>query len=390
MAKKRSFGRIRQLRSGRWQARYPGPDGIDRPAPYTFERKRDAQVWLTNKEAEILRDDWIDPDAAKVGFKDYAEAWVRERPNLRPKTVELYDYLLRLHLLSTFGGGSVADVREAHVRRWRRERLDSGVSAVTVAKSYRLLKSIMSTAVDDRLIRRNPCRIKGAGQESSPERPVLSVEQVYAVADAVPPRYRGLVLLATFGSLRWGEAIALRRGDLDLEARTVRVERQGTEIVNGDLITSSPKTAAGKRTVTIPEVIVPDLRWQLERFAQRGQAGLVFTAPQGGPLRRSNFRRVWAKAIKRAGAPGVRFHDLRHTGNTMTAAAGASLRELMERMGHASSRAALLYQHATNDRHRAIAGALGAYAKQELQAAKDARTDEQSGTQRARGDGEAS
>ena len=97
----------------------------------------------------------------------------------------------------------MADIREPDVRRWRKKLLDAQVSAVTVAKAYRLLKAIFNTAVDDGLIRRNPCRIKGAGQEKSPERPVLTVPQVYALADAVPDRYRALVLLTVFGSLRW-------------------------------------------------------------------------------------------------------------------------------------------------------------------------------------------
>ena len=97
---------------------------------------------------------------------------------------------------------AIADINEARIRRWRKEPLDAGVSAVTLAKAYRLLKAIMNTAVDDGLIRRNPCRVKGAGQERSPERPVLTVAQVYALADAIDPRYQALVLPGALGSLR--------------------------------------------------------------------------------------------------------------------------------------------------------------------------------------------
>ncbi len=137
-------------------------------------------------------------------FGSYARDWIEERPGLRPKTIELYRYLLRSHLGPAFSARALADIREPDVRRWRRNLLDAQVSAVTVAKAYRLLKAIFNTAVDDGLIRRNPCRIKGAGQEKSPERPVLTVPQVYALADAVGGRYRALVLLGVFGSLRWG------------------------------------------------------------------------------------------------------------------------------------------------------------------------------------------
>ena len=123
---------------------------------------------------------------------------IEERPGLRPKTVQLYRYLLRSHIDPAFGDRSLADIKEPNVRRWRKNLLDGDVSAVTVAKAYRLLKAIFNTAVDDGLIRRNPCRIKGAGQERSPERPVLTVPEVYALADTVDGRYRALVLLGRF------------------------------------------------------------------------------------------------------------------------------------------------------------------------------------------------
>jgi integrase len=154
---------------------------------------------------------------------------------MRPKTIELYRYLLRSHLDPAFSARPLADIKEPHVRRWRKNLLDAQVSAVTVAKAYRLLKAIFNTAVDDGLIRRNPCRIKGAGQEKSPERPVLTLPQVFALADAVGGRYRALVLLAVFGSLRWGELTALRRSDSDFQARTARITRQLSEQRGGRL-----------------------------------------------------------------------------------------------------------------------------------------------------------
>ncbi len=139
---KRRFGRVRKLPSGRYQARYPGPDGADHPAPETFATKSEADIWLVKTEAEILDDDWINPDAGKVAFGKYADDWIAERPDLRPKTVELYRYLLRRHLSPTFGTKGIAEVREPHIRRWRKKRLDDGVSAVTVAKAYRLVDGL--------------------------------------------------------------------------------------------------------------------------------------------------------------------------------------------------------------------------------------------------------
>ena len=109
---------------------------------------------------------------------------------------------------------------------------------------------------------------------------------------------------------------------------------------------------------------MPELRWHLERFAEPGEGGLVFVGPKGAPLRRSNFRPIWNAARIKAGAPELHFHDLRHVGGTLAAATGASLKELMARLGHSSTRAALIYQHASRDRDQAIARALGGLVQQ--------------------------
>ena len=389
MAGRRRFGRVRKLPSGRFQARYLGPDGIDRPAPTTFPTKQAAEIWLVNIEAEIRNDHWIDPDAGRVLFGDYAAAWIEERPNLRPNTAQVYRYLLRSHIEPTFGKRTVADIRDAHVRRWRKELLDAGTSPASVAKSYRLLKAVMSTAVEDGIIRRNPCRIRGAAQDRSPERSVLTLRQVVTLADAIEPRYRALVLLAVLGSLRWGELAALRRCDLDLAAGTVRIERSLTELPGGGVLYGPPKSAAGRRIVVIPKAVCPELGTHLSEFADDGADALVFTSPTGAPLRHSNFRgRHWLPALTSAGLTGTHFHDLRHTGNHLTAATGATLRELMDRMGHSSSRAALIYLHGSDARQNEIADSISKLAGAELKRGNRRPTGNatarRSGTQRAR------
>jgi integrase len=356
---RRRFGSVRQLKSGQWQARYRGPDGTMRPADRTFPTRTAAEHWLTLTEADVLSGGWINPDDGLIPFGDYAAAWIEERPNLRPNTAQVYRYVLGRHLIPTFGSKPVAEIKEPSVRRWRKDLLDSGASAATTAKAYRLLKAIMNTAVDDGLIRRNPCRVKGAAQDRSPERSVLSLRQVFALADAIHPRYRTLVLLAVFGSLRWGELAALRRADVDLDGGTIKVTRSLTELPGGGYHFGPTKSEAGQRTVAIPGVITSDLASHLAHFTEPGDDALVFTSPTGRPLHHGNFRRrVWMRARKAAGLPDIHFHDLRHTGNALTAAAGANLRELMERMGHSSTRAALIYLHTTSERQRTLADAV--------------------------------
>jgi integrase len=299
--------------------------------------------------------------------------------------LQFYDGLVRLHLSPTFGALMLQDITEPQVRRWRKSLLDAGVGEVTVAKAYRLFKAIMNTAVDDGLIRRNPCRIKGAGQEKSPERPVLTIRQVFDLADAIGPRFRALILLAVFGSLRWGELAALRRRHIDLASGTLRIEVSVVELVDGSLVTGPPKSEAGKRTVTLPAFLLPELVTHLEQFTPPGDDSLVFVGPKHGPLRRPNFSSAWRDATESAGLPGFHFHDLRHTGNHIAAATGASLRELMGRMGHSTTRAALIYQHRTAERDRLIATVMSELIEAEL-----GTTDKPSGTYRARGRQDAS
>lgn len=357
-SKRRQFGRIRKLPSGRFQARYLDPDGLLRPAPETFETKRDADDWLAATQTEIRSKDWRDPDAGAINFTTYAEAWITER-DLMPTTLELYRRLLRLHLVPTFGARDLDEITAPRVRTWRAELLATG-KRITAAKAYRLLKSILATATDDELIRRNPCRIKGAGKESSEERGTATIEQVYELAELVGARWRAMVLLAAFTTLRPEELAELRRADVDLAASTVRVRLAAPELNTGRRVVGDTKSEAGKRTVTIPAVVLPDIRLHLELFAEKGTRGLLFVGDKGAPFRRTSFGRIWRKARDKAGMPDFRFYDLRHTGNTLAATTGASLKELMARMGHASVRAALIYQHATSERDKKIADGMDA------------------------------
>ncbi|WP_079158462.1 tyrosine-type recombinase/integrase [Streptomyces caniscabiei] len=218
----------------------------------------------------------------------------------------------------------------------------------------------MNTAVDDELIRRNPCRVKGADRYDVPERPVLTVPEVLAVADSIAPRYRLLVLLAAFTTLWFGERAALRRRDIGQEAMTVTVRRAQAELQSGQLFDKGPKSAAGVRTVSFPAELLGDVTRHLEQFAAPGRDGHVFVGPQGRAVATEQLPRRLGQGPEVAGVTSeLHFHDLRHTDNTRASTAGASTRELMTRMGHSSSRAALIYQHMTSDRDRAIADRLG-------------------------------
>ncbi|MFN8037188.1 MAG: tyrosine-type recombinase/integrase [Acidimicrobiia bacterium] len=359
MGRRRTFRNVRKLPSGRYQARYLDASGHRHRAPRTFATVADANRWLSATEAEIARGAWVDPRAGTITFSEYADGWLASRPGLRPRTVELYRSLLDRHLIPALGDRQLGKLTGAVVRHWYAARLRSETPGrVTVAKCYRLLRAILNTAVADELIVRNPCAIKGAGVERTPERPVATIARVWALADAVEPRFRVLVLTAGFAGLRFGELAALTRCRIDLDARTISVVENQVELSGGALLIGPPKSDAGRRTLVIPDALVPELAAHLDVFVASDDAARVFTGAKGAPIRRHNWWAKWSAATEAVGMLGFRFHDLRHTCNTLTAATGASTRELMHRMGHSSAAAALRYQHATRDRDAVIARAL--------------------------------
>jgi integrase len=359
---RRDFGSVRKLSSGRWQARYADASG--RRHGRTFGTKGDANRFLAGTRADLDRGDWFDPTAGEIPLSVYASSWlggrrVRGRP-LAPRTRERYDGVLRTHIFPTLSEVELRHMTPAIVRAWYGSMTKSDhAGPATIAKAYRLLHAICATAVADELIARNPCAIPGASVETNAERPVATLRQVYDLADTVAPRWRALVLLATFCGLRFGELAGLRKDKLDLLHATVTVVEDLDELDGGLLQRGEVKSAASRRVVAIPAAILADLEIHLSQFAEPTPAGWVFVGAAGGRLRRSNFRKVWLAAVREAGLnDGFRFHDLRHTGNTLAAATGASTKELMSRMGHASPRAALIYQHATRERDAVIAAAL--------------------------------
>ena len=364
VARKREAGSgaLRKLPSGRWQARFRGPDDVMRPAPVTFDTKLDAAAWLRAQVDDVQTGTWAPADkSAATGsttLKVYAESWLASR-ELKPRTRLLYRGLLDALILPDLADARLERITPTTVRHWY-ATLDPS-TPTRRAHAYSLLRSIFTTAVSDDLVPANPCRIRGAGSSRKVHTTkVASLGELEAIVGAMPVRYRPMVLLAAWCGLRFGELAELRRSDVDLEARTIRVERAVTSR-DGQVFVGDPKSQAGKRTVSLPPHLVPVLEEHLARTDPGGVA-LLFPAHRGGHLAPTTLHPHWKAAREAAGRPDLRFHDLRHTGATLAAATGATLADLMQRLGHSTSSAALRYQHAAADRDRAIAEALSGFA----------------------------
>lgn len=236
-----------------------------------------------------------------------------------------------------------------------------------MAKIYRLFRTIMSTAVEDGLLRPNPVAIKGAAREERHDRPALTFDEVARLADAIEPRFGALVWVAATSTLRYGELTGLTRAHVDLDRNELRVEQALSFEKGVGAVLGPPKSQAGHRTVVIPAPITERLAAHMDEFTGAERDALVFTSVKGSPLLNRYFQDSWTRAKKAAGVdPQVRFHDLRHLAGTTAASAGASLRELMARMGHASSDASLRYLDASARRDAEIAASIGDRIAQEL------------------------
>lgn len=360
-----TFGSTRRLPSGRWQARYTAPDLTRHSAPLTFDTRTDAEGWLAVRRSEIIQGTWRPPtsrvDEAPT-VATYAERWLADR-ELKPTTRELYARLLRVRILPTLGAMRLRDLTPADVRRWH-----AGLGTATpTARShaYGLLRSILATAVTDDLIPANPCHIRGAATVDRVRKiEPASLADLEVLVAAMPDQYRVLTLLAAWCGLRFGELTEIRRRDVDLTAGLLRV-RRGVVRVSGEVIVGTPKSAAGIRDVAIPPHLLPLIQKHLEDHAEPGRDGLLFPAASGGHLARSTLYRAYGNARAAAGRDDLRWHDLRHTGAVLAASTGATLAELMSRLGHSSVRAALRYQHAAKGRDYEIARALSALANGE-------------------------
>jgi integrase len=361
------FGNVRKLPSGRFQARYSGPDGRTHKAHVTFETKGDAETWLATIRTDIVRENWrpnsVGGPVRVLTFGQYATAWLDGRTvrgkALAARTREHYEKLLEGYILPTFGEVPLRFITPEQVDHWY------AVTAVgkptTQAHAYSLLRTILGTAVDRGLITTaNPAKIRGGGSTERVKkvRPA-SLSELETIVKAMPERYRLMVLLASWCALRFGELAELRRGDVDTKNGVLRI-RRGMVRAAGTTIVKKPKSEAGVRDVAIPPHLLPLVREHLLQHAEAGKDGLLFPARGGGHLAPSSLYRVWYPAREAAGRPDLRFHDLRHTGAVLAAQTGATLAELMGRLGHSTPGAAMRYQHAAAERDQEIARRLSA------------------------------
>jgi integrase len=366
MTKRRDFGSIRKLPSGRFQAGY-WHEGKRHLAPHTFKTVTDAKAWLSVTEADILRGGWIDPAAGKVTFKEYAEAW-RAIQTHRPKTAEDIEGLLRLHIYPRIGERPLAAIRPSEIQSLVKS-MDLAPSSVKVA--YAWVSTIFKAAVNDRAIPLSPCHnIRLPEVYKSVVEP-LSVETVENLIGSVPERYRALIVFGAGTGVRISEALGLTNDRVDWMRRGVRIDRQLVSIDGDSPVFGPVKDKRNRpRTIPLPQVVVDELSAHIARHGL-GSDDLVFTSVTGRPISSSTWSQMWTGVAGPLGIPlGDGFHQLRHFYASLLIRNGESIKVVQERLGHSSATMTLdVYSHLwpdPNDEDRtrqAVDGVLGARAR---------------------------
>lgn len=354
MMARRQFGKVRQFPSGRWQASYIGPDGRRQYAPNTFLRKKDASRWLARVESDLSKGTWRNEALGRETFRNYANTYLDENPNIDKRWAETCRRNMRLHMARLLDL-SLVEITPGVVRTWYRKALAGKGGRRSIQQSYAFLHAVMNAAIRDDAIDRNPCVVKGATADLAGERSIATPAEVAKLVEAITPRYRAAVVLAAWCGIRRGEVCALRVKDVDLATGTVWVRRNRVELLESSVsYDKDPKTEAGKRPVTVPPHAMPILREHAEQWAGEEY---FFIGRDGARMRGNAVYQAHVRARKKVGVD-IAFHDLRHTGQSLAAAAGASLADLKLRLGHSSSAAANRYLHAVEGRDAVIAQAL--------------------------------
>lgn len=355
--RRRSWGAVRRLPSGRYQARYSVGE-VTHTAPFTFDTKGDADEWLAGTRTDIIRGVWVDPNAAEPvpvpTFAEYSVDWLGDR-QLKPRSRHGYSRLIANNLTPTFGKCLLTDITSASVRKWYSDF--AGSPSVRTA-AYSVFRAIMRTAASDELIDASPVKVRGASanpRQSETKR--ITDAELAVMREAMSEPLKLTIGLSVGCGVRQGELIGLTRADIDLKKKTIRVAR-AIGRTPGEIHIGTPKTRAGHRTIHYPPNLATEIAAHLAKHVGPEPDALLFPSPTGGYMNPSHLIYWWRIARVAAGRPDARWHDLRHESASRFGEAGATLAELMARFGWEDSRVAVRYMHAASDRDRALAAKL--------------------------------
>ena len=328
--------KVPTARSGkgkRWRARYIDADGRERSQ--TFARKGDAERFLVAVTADVLRGTYVDPQRARLSLQAYADRWLGAQ-SLRPSSRRTYEIYLRTRITPVLGGRGLGSLTPTDIRTLLRG-LQEDLAPITVHHVHGLLSTILRAAVEDGYLSRNPCARTAPGKGRRQQLKPRTVEQVQALIDAMPARYRVAAVLGAGCGLRVGEVLGLRIGSVRFEEGELAVVEQLQLLPGGPPVLRPPKTAASIRVVPLPDLVADAVARHLDTFPGEDDE-LVLRSSTGGPIWPNTFHAsIWRPATRRAGQPEARFHELRHFYASALIRAGESVKTVQAALGHASA-----------------------------------------------------
>ena len=366
---------ITKRKDGRYVGRYTvhTPDGPKRKVIYG-RRYKEVEKKLAEARGDAARGIFFDAKGFTVG--EWLGRWLEDvvKPGKAHRTHSAHSQQVRTHIAPALGRIKLEALRKAHVDRLYSDLLRGGLAPSSVRRVHAVLHAALEEAARGDLIPRNPAAHANKPKVRQQEIEPLDAEQARALLDAAKgDRYEALYVLCLTAALRQGEALGLKWSDVDLQAGTVRVNRQlqrvrRNEDAPGKLVFTEPKNAS-RRTVGLTQRAVAALRShrkvQLEDKIKAGSEwqdnGLVFATMHGGPVEAQNVvNRHFKPLLVRAGLPPIRFHDLRHSCLSLLAQRGEPIRDLQALAGHATAAFTLQrYTHHYDASARRTADAMG-------------------------------
>ena len=370
MSSRNNWGAVKKLPSKRFQASYIGPDGERHTASDTFVTKTEATFWLAQIRVSINEGTWLLPSrefeiSTTPVFESYALRHIELQTNrrgelLRESTKSVYRRILKTNL-RLFLKKELDQITKSQVQEWYANLVKTG-KKTSASKAYKLLSAVLKRAVDDDVIDKNPCNIRGAHSATTGKPVVIpTVDEVISIANAIQPRFRSLVMLAAYGGFRFSEITELRRKDVSpiekegCVSYVINVTRAVTS-VDGKYVVDKPKSEMSAREVSLPTALTVLVNDHLFSEVPDDPEALLFPNASGDHLPHYVFIKAWNKALEQAGISrvGLTPHSLRHFAGTHYHLAGATLPELMAWLGDSSISAVQRYLHVT-DRAASIA-----------------------------------
>lgn len=319
-----------------WQVRWYAPDGTRKSK--IFKRKSDARRYGNNMESAKARGLYNDPSLGKIRYEKWARHWLDSKIRLKPKTRETYESLLRTHVVPEFGKTPLNKIDPMQVQEWVADLDEFGLSNARMRAAYQLLSASLKAAVESGYLGRTPCVGISIPRVLKREKLYLSESEVELLANAIRYPYSVLIYVLAYGGLRWAEAVGLRRRHCDVLRGRLTIEETLSE-VGGALHRGATKTYE-TRTVALPRFVRDALAEYLNENVETTRDALVFTSPDGNPLRSSNFRsRVWLPALKTLDGRvplALTPHHLRHTCASLLIRSGAHAKAIQAHLGHSS------------------------------------------------------